>query len=262
MREVRLYFWFMRMHILSGLEYRGWWMMVLLVMLTCILDPLGTVLMFLRFGAIESWTVERILLIYAIAVTSYGLAESFVRGFDYFPVQLLRTGDFDRLLLRPKSLFTQTAASVFHIHRLSRPFAGITVIIWCLWRQGIVPTYYNVLILILALLGGLAMYSGVFVMISGVSFFTIGAIDWAVVFTNASYQVARIPHDHMPRLLRNLFTFLMPMLVVSYYPASAICGWSVGVWQAWLAFPAGLAFLIMSLFVWSYGVKHYKSTGS
>jgi len=72
--------------------------------------------------------VERIILIYALAVTSFGIAETFCRGFDYFPWKMIQTGDFDRLLLRPKSLFTQVAGSFFHIHRLSRIATGIGMI--------------------------------------------------------------------------------------------------------------------------------------
>ena len=262
MEEARIYGRFLRMHVLSGLEYKGWWLMVLQVLLTCVLDPLGTVLMFLRFGSIGPWSVERILLIYAMAVTSFGLAESFCRGFDYFPYVMIRDGNFDRLLLRPRSLFTQAAASVFHIHRLSRPAAGLAVMLWCLGRLGAAPTAANIAMLAMALAGGLVMYAGVFVMTSGIAFFTVKALDWIIVFTNASYQVARIPKEYMPGFLKNMFTFFMPMLVVSYYPASAVCGWGDSPWLGWLALPAGVAFFGASLLVWRVGVRHYRSTGS
>ncbi|MCL2422115.1 MAG: ABC transporter permease, partial [Defluviitaleaceae bacterium] len=104
--------------------------------------------------------------------------------------------------------------------------------------------------------------SGVFVMSSGISIFTIGAVDWIYIFTNASYESTRIPVDHMPRVLRNLFTFFMPMLVISYFPASAIGGWSGAYWRGWLALPAGVIFFCAAMLVWGIGVRHYKSTGS
>ena len=262
MKEFSLYFKFLRLHIRSGLEYKGWWVMVLQVLIVCALDPLGTVLMFLRFGSVGPWSAERVLLIYAMAVTSYGLAETFFRGFDYFPDKIVQSGDFDRLLLRPRSLFTQVAASYFHIHRLSRPIAGLGVIVWSLVRQGFALSPGNIVILTLALLGGMLAYAGVFVMTSGIAIFTVKALDWIVVFTNASYQVARIPVDYIPPVLRRMFTFFMPMLVVSYYPASAACGWGEPLWKGLLALPAGLAFLGLSLLVWRFGVKRYRSTGS
>jgi len=262
LKEFRLYRKYIKIHILSGLEYKGWWIMFLQVVIIVIAEPITTVMLFNRFGNIGDWTVERILLIYAIAVTSFGLAESFCRGFDYFPWQMVRGGNFDRLLLRPKSLFTQVAASYFHIHRLARAFTGLGIILWALNRLDIAFSMYNAVMLIFALAGGVLTYTGVFVMSSGISIFTVGALDWIYIFTNASYETTRIPVDHMPRVLRNLFTFFMPMLVISYFPASVIVGWSDAAWRGWLALPAGLLFLGASMIVWRIGVTHYKSTGS
>ncbi|MGB4150891.1 MAG: ABC-2 family transporter protein, partial [Limnochordia bacterium] len=78
---------------------------------------------------------------------------------------------------------------------------------------------------VLALTGGFLTYTGVFILTSGLAFFTIRSLDWIYIFTNASYQVAKCPVDYLPRALRHMFTFFMPMLVISYYPAAAVCEW-------------------------------------
>lgn len=262
MKELKLYFKYIRMNFLMGLQYKGWWIMVLQVLIVVITDPIGLIFMFSRFGSIGEWSMERILLIYAMAVTSFGLAETFCRGFDYFPWRMIRSGDFDRVLLRPSSIFVQIAGSYFHIHRLSRVLSGTGAIVWCLWRLGIKPEPLNVLIIVLALVGGFFAYTGVFIMTSGIAFFTIQGLDWIYIFTNASYQVTRCPMDYMPKVLKYMFTFFMPMLLISYYPASAVCGWGEGYFKGLLALPAGLLFLMFSTLVWRFGVRHYKSTGS
>ncbi len=262
MKDLKLYFKYIRMNFLAGLQYKGWPIMVLQVLIVVITDPIGLIFLFSRFGSVGVWTVERIILIYAMAVTSFGLAETFSRGFDYFPWRMIRSGEFDRVLLRPCSIFTQVAGSYFHIHRLSRVVGGVGAILWCLWKQGVPATPLNVSVIVLALVGGFFAYTGVFIMTSGIAFFTIQGLDWIYIFTNASYQVTRCPIDYMPRVLRYLFTFFMPMLVVSYYPASAVCGWGESYVKGLLALPAGLAFLLFSTFVWRFGVRYYKSTGS
>ncbi len=262
MNELKVYLQHIRMNFLSGLQYKGWPIMVFQVIFVVISDPIGLFLLFSRFGSIGEWSVDRIALIYAMAVTSFGLAETFFRGFDYFPWKMIQTGDFDRVLLRPRSSVTLVAASYFHIHRISRVFGGGCFIVWALIKQGFRPTLLNVLTIIQGLAGGLCMYAGVFIMTSGIAFFTVKALDWIFIFTNASYQVTRCPINHMPRVLRHMFTFFMPVLVVSYYPASAACGWGDGYAMAFLALPAGLLFLLFSLLVWKLGVRHYTSTGS
>jgi ABC-2 type transport system permease protein len=247
---------------MTGLEYKGWWLMCLQVLVVCVTDPLPTLLMFHRMGSIGVWSPERILLIYSLALTSFGIAESFCRGFDVFPWKMLRSGDFDRLLLRPRHLAVQVAGSVFHIHRLLRAAVGIGLIVWTLNRLETAPTLLHVTILVLALAGGVLTYCGVFMMSSGIAFFTIKALDWIYILTDASYQVTRVPVEHMPRLMHRVFTFLMPVLLISYYPASVAGGWGEATWTGFLALPAGLVFLGISMLVWKIGVRHYKSTGS
>jgi len=169
---------------------------------------------------------------------------------------------FDRVLLRPCSIIVQVAGSYFHIHRISRVFGGSCAIAWCLWKQQVQLTPINILTIVLALAGGFFAYSGVFIATSGIAFFTIQALNWIYIFTNGSYQVTRCPIDYMPRIIKYMFTFFMPMLVVSYYPASAVCGWGESYYKGLLALPAGWAFLMFSIVIWQIGVRYYKSTGS
>jgi ABC-2 type transport system permease protein len=262
MGAMKLYSKYIKMNFLSGLQYKGWPIMVIQVLLVVIADPIGLIFLFSRFGSIGDWSVERILFIYSLALTSFGLAETLCRGFDYFPWYMIRSGDFDRVLLRPKSLIIQVAGSYFHIHRIARVFGGLCAIIWCLSKMNIHLSIMDIIILVLALLGGLLTYTGVFIFTSGIAFFTIKGLDWIYIFTNASYQITRCPMEYMPKAFKYLFTFFMPMLVISYYPASAICGWGESYYKGFLALPAGILFLLFSIQIWRFGVRHYKSTGS
>ena len=217
--------------------------------------------MFNRFGNIGDWTSERILLVYSFALTSYGAAKTLFCGFENFPFHMLRTGDFDRLLLRPVSLFTQVSASVFNFHRAANFVAGLIIMAISLHRLHTEISFVNLAMIMSALLGGILLYTGVFILGAGIGFFTINALDWVFIFNHNSVELARIPVDHMPVFLRKTFTFLMPMLVISYFPSAAI-SWGGSFWRGWLALPVGAAFFNVSLVFWKIGVKRYKSTGS
>ena len=260
--DFNLYWKYIKMNLLSGLQYKGWPIMILQVFVVVLSDPISLILMFSRFGNIGTWTIEKILLIYSMALTSFGLAETFFRGFDYFPWRMIRSGDFDRVLLRPRNLVVQIAGSYFHIHRIARVFSGICAILWCLDTMRISLSMLDIITLLLALFSGFLIYTGVFIITSGIAFFTIKALDWIYIFTNASYQITRCPIEYMPKTLRYLFTFFVPMLLISYYPASAICDWGEPYYMAFASLPASIVFLSVSLTVWRYGVHHYQSTGS
>ena len=239
MNGFRLYWRYIRMNFLSGLQYKGWPLMILQTFFVVVTDPLSTLLLFSRFGSIGPWRVERILLIYALAVTCFGLAETFLRGFDYFPWKMVQNGAFDRVLLRPRTTFVQASASFFHLHRLARVLSGLAACIWCLWRLQVRMGPFQIFL-----------------------FLTIKGLDWIYLFTNAGYQVTRCPMEYMPRALRTIFTFFVPVLVISYYPASALCGWGEPLGKGLLALPAGAGFMAIALIFWRIGIRHYQSTGS
>jgi ABC-2 type transport system permease protein len=261
MSELALYTRYLRINFLSGLQYKGWVMQIVNVLFTVITDPIDVLLLFARFGPIGAWGVERVMLVYGISLTSFGLAELFSRGYDAFPWQI-RTGAFDRILLRPRSTMVQILGMRFHIHRLSRVVGGLCLVFWALMRQGISLGVVNLTQLALALVGGYLVYTGVFIFSSAIAFWTINALNWVFIFTNGSYQVSKCPPELLPAWLRNTFTFFMPMLVISYYPAAAISGWGVHPLLGWLALPTGMLFVGASLALWKVGVRRYGSTGS
>jgi len=52
LKEFRVYRHFIKLNILSGAEYKGWWLMIFHAMLTNFGESLAVVLTFSRFGSI------------------------------------------------------------------------------------------------------------------------------------------------------------------------------------------------------------------
>ena len=256
-----LYFGFVRLHILSQLQYRGWMIGLLPNLVYVITDPLDAVLMLDRFGSVGSWTASRILLVYALALLSFGLAELLTRGFDFFPV-LVRDGSFDRILLRPRSAFLQAMTLRFNLSRLNRVIAGLLLAVLTLSAQGVKASFSDVLMLVCAVAGGVLCYAGIFIISSFISFFTVASLEYINIFTNGSYQVTKVPPMYLPAWMRRLFTFFMPMFIFTYYPAAAVCGWGEPYAAGWLALPVCALFFAVAAALWKIGVRHYKSTGS
>lgn len=262
MHGLRIYYKEIRINFLAGFQYKGWPLMTVMLIIYVMADPLSVILLSSRFGNLGTWSLERILLVYAIAVSSYGLAQSFLRGFDYFPTRMIRSGDFDRILLRPVNIACQVAGAFFHIHRLSRLMTGLGLIVWSLFRLQIVISVVDVCMLCCGILGGFVLYSGMFILIAGISFYTIRGLDWVRSLWAVGCEIARIPTTFMPHVLKGFFTFIIPILVISYYPAAVVCDWGEPVWIGWMALPAGLSFFAIAYGVWRMGMRRYQSTGS
>ncbi len=260
MNGFSLYWRYARLHMKEFLAYTGWPMTMLSALLFVVMDPLDMFFMLERFGSVGEWSASSLILMYSVALTSFGLAELFGRGFDSFP-PLIRNGEFDRILLRPRSLFLQSMTMRFHLTRLVRVLGGVGLMIYALRMQQAAMTPVNLLILMLALAGGAMVYIGVFILGAAAAFFSPDGGNWIYVFTNGSYQAAKLPPGYLPKWMRGMFQFVMPMLVFSYYPAAVICGWGEPVWTGFLPLPVGAAFMALAFLAFRFGVRHYRSAG-
>src|ERR1700710_348006 len=72
-----------------------------------IVEFAGLWALFARFGHIKGWSFAEIALFYGVVSTAFSLVDMSTRGFDMFGPQFVKTGDFDRILLRPRPATTQ-----------------------------------------------------------------------------------------------------------------------------------------------------------
>ena len=68
-----LYFRYIRLQFLSGVQYKGWWMMIPQVFLVVVTDPISTIFMFSRFGTKGNGGMEGYLQRYTMPEPPYGL---------------------------------------------------------------------------------------------------------------------------------------------------------------------------------------------
>jgi ABC-2 type transport system permease protein len=84
--------------------------------------------------------------------------------------------------------------------------------------------------------------------------------------TYGGVETAQFPLTIYKPWFRDVFTFVIPLATINYFPAHAILGIkdSLGSSLAiqWASPLAGVVFLVLCLQVWRIGVKRYTSTGS
>ena len=68
----------------------------------------GILVLFDRFGSLKGWTIYEVAFLYGMVNITFALADAASRGFDLFG-SMVKSGDFDRLLLRPRSTALQLA---------------------------------------------------------------------------------------------------------------------------------------------------------
>jgi len=230
------------------------------------IEIVGVWALFARFGQVQGWRVGDICIFYGVVNLAFAFADTCARGFDIFGTEYLRTGAFDRLLLRPRTTAFQLLGHELRLSRLGRlAQAGLVFAIGAA-LTGLAFTPASVGLLVWAIVGGMALFFGIMVLSATLAFWTIESLEIVNVISYGGVEAAQYPLNIYAAWLRDFLIFVVPIGCVAYFPVVAALGRAdpLGT-PAWamVASPlAGFAFLLVSLWVWGFGVRRYTSTGS
>ena len=108
---MKLYLQYFSMLVRCQMQYKfSFWMMVVGHFFMSFSLFFSIFFLFSRFGEVDGFTFPEILLCFAVVSMAFSSAECFARGFDVFP-RLIKSGDLDRILLRPRSVIFQVLCS-------------------------------------------------------------------------------------------------------------------------------------------------------
>ncbi|MDM0091505.1 MULTISPECIES: ABC-2 family transporter protein [unclassified Variovorax] len=222
--------------------------------------------LFHRFGSVQGWHIGEVALFYGLVNCMFAIADALGRGFDVLGTEFLRTGAFDRLLLRPRPLALQLMGHDFRISRLGRLLQGVAVLVFATHQAPIAWTPATVAVALFALVGGIALFLGILVLQGTLAFWTVESLEIANVLTYGGVQAAQYPLALYANWFRRVLTFVVPLACVAYYPALAILGKAdplgAPAWMGAVSPLAGFVFLAAAFGAWRLGLRRYASTGS
>lgn len=221
--------------------------------------------LFDRFGQVRGWTLPEVALFYGMISITWSICDMFARGFDAFGA-MIKAGGFDRLLLRPRSTVLQLLGQELVLRRLGRLVQGLVVLGYAAWAGTIDWTVGRFVLLVGSTACGVCAFLGLLVVQATSAFWTVDGLEVWNAFTYGGVTMSQYPLPIYRPWFRALFTYVIPLACVNYFPAVAILGRPEPLGAppiaGWLAPLAGPVFLALSLQVWRFGVRHYRSTGS
>jgi ABC-2 type transport system permease protein len=230
------------------------------------IEILGVFALFHRFGPVGGWSFGEAALFYALVNIMFSVADMLTRGFEVFGTDFVRTGAFDRVLLRPRTAALQLAGHEVRLSRLGRLLQALAVLIFASHFVPIAWDVPAVATAVWAVAGGVALFVGLLILQATLAFWTVESLEIMNVLTYGGVQAAQYPLNIYAAWFRRMLTFGVPLGCVAYYPVLAILKRSdpLGApdWLLPFAPLAGFAFLALSLLAWRAGVARYASTGS
>ncbi|QAY68349.1 hypothetical protein ET464_04390 [Paenibacillus protaetiae] len=222
----------------------------------------GLYMLFDRFGELKGWSFYEVALCFGVIHMAFSISECFARGFDSFS-SLVSAGEFDRLLVRPRSTVVQVLGSKFEFTRAGRLAQSAAVLIWALIALPVDWTIAKAVTLALMIISGIFIFAGIYILAATMCFWTIQTMELANIFTDGGREMSQYPLDIYKKAVTRFFTFIIPFGCVNYLPLQYITGRADGSALGYMLLPAaGALFIVPCLFIWHFGVRHYRSTGS
>src|SRR6187402_2008060 len=146
--------------------------------------------LFDRFGSVGGWSFGEAALFYALVNIMFSIADMLSRGFEVFGTDFVRTGAFDRVLLRPRAAALQLAGYEVRLSRLGRLVQASVVLIFATSLVPIAWDATTVAIAVWAVAGGVALFAGILVLQATLAFWTVDSLEIMNVLTYGGVQAA------------------------------------------------------------------------
>lgn len=209
---------------------------------------------------VNGWDLSAALIVMAYFTGLRALLEGVISPSLVQLVEKIRDGSFDYVLLKPIDAQAMISASRYEPWKLFDMALAIGMVIYAFWRRGEVPSAGHIALGIgLYIAGAIAMYS-LWIVCAAASFW-VGRLDNLMYLLGAIFDTARWPVYVLPGLWRLVFTFIIPIAVMTTFPAMGLLG-TLDARRAIGTIAGALAMLAISRIVWRSAIRNYTSASS
>jgi viologen exporter family transport system permease protein len=250
----------------SRLQYPlSFWLSAVTATLADVAPLLLIGIVFTRFPTIRGWHWREIALLYGLGQVSVALMRCFATQIDKFD-DFIVSGEFDSFLIRPLPPLFHLIAARFELTQISRVFCGMVILALAARAARVPFTLANIALALAAVVGGTMMLVSLTLMVATLSFWHTRTGKLQDFVQSSGREFANYPLTIYPTSVRWILTLVVPLALITYYPAQRLLG--VNETGALLpvlalaALPMGALFLFLAACLWHVGLRHYQSTGS
>jgi len=175
-------------------------------------------------------------------------------------VDHIRKGTLDFVLLKPADAQFLVSTARFEPWRVADLLAAVAIFAWAFVALGRAPNPLHVIGALLMLgVAVLVLYS-LWILVISAAFYVVRIDNLSHLFTSI-YDAARWPVSVFSGMFRFVFTFVIPLAVMTTYPAMALLG-TLELPTALASGLGALAFAAAARSVWRLSLAHYTSASS
>lgn len=257
----RLYFLIESQYIKARMQYRADFIISSIGMLAA---SIATLLVFrVLFDTIPDlagWTFDELVFIfafYSLAVAPLQIFFDHVWQLRYHVIE----GSFIKYYFRPLNIMFYYMSEMVDIKGFSQLALGIATLIYSSLRLGLVWSIPRLLLLLLMLLSASLVIISILVMAASSAFWIRNSYP-LLALAQKVREFAQYPTSVFDGFFRFLFTYLIPIGFVAFYPAQLLLRPENASPLVYASPFMGIGFFTLAYIVWVRGVNEYTGTGS
>lgn len=172
----------------------------------------------------------------------------------------VRTGSLDFVLLKPADAQLLLSTARFSPLRIVNLLAGVAILVHAFTLLGHGPAPLDLALALLLFLGAIAILYALWILVVSASFF-VGRIDNLRFLFVSLFDAARWPSSVYRGAVGFVFTYVLPLAVMTTVPAHALLG--IAGWDTVLGALGGASiFFLFSRWVFQRSLARYTSASS
>jgi ABC-2 type transport system permease protein len=261
LRYPRLLALSLRISLTTGMQYR--WNFVIDGLVSILWTALGLVPLYVAFQArpeLHGWTFATALVVVGWFSMLKGILDGAINPSLIAVVDQIRQGTLDFVLLKPADAQFLVSTAKFEPWKVLDGVAALAIFTWAFHLLGRTPGALDVLAsLALLACAALVLYS-IWILVIAAAFWVVRLDNLAYLF-NSVFDFARWPVSVFRGALRVVFTFVIPLGIMTTYPAEALLG-TLSLRTALLSAAGALTFAFVSRVIWRRALGRYTSASS
>ena len=254
-----LFLWNSKLKIARCMEYRFDFITGLIVSL-CLagIGPIVQYLIFTQTKGYPGWTIRQLILFQGMMLLWFGIRDTAFGDLKQSTMDLVRQGDFDRLLLKPYPPIGILLISGFNFKNSGSIFIGAIIILFSAQTLALRPGLFQILLIVVCFLLGLLFNMALDIFYCGIVIIFIQMGRIGDVF-DTLLGFSRYPVEIFSKIIRIIFLTAVPFAIWIYYPTQLLLNRIQA--KIFIGFIICGIWFWFSLIFWNQCLKKYTSAG-
>jgi len=261
MRYLRLLAFQLRLSLSLSLQYR--WNFLVDGFVSVLWTTLGIVPLYIALHdrpPVAGWTFDRALVVVGYFTLLRGVLDGAINPSLSVVVDQIRQGTLDFVLLKPADAQFLVSTSRFELWKGIDVLAALGILGWAFRQLGRAPTLGAAALSVGLLICSLTVLYSLWILVIAAAFWVV-RLDNLAFFFSSVLDFARWPVGLFKGVWRLVFTFVLPLALMTTYPAEALLG-SIELRTVAASVLGSLAFAAVARRVWTRAIGRYTSASS